>query len=194
MGVNLNIKEKRFGRKEVFANFHYSFQDRGLYVVRAKSGRGKTTLLRIIAGLDKDFSGTVDGVEKGRISMHLQEYRLFDTLTALENVYVLAYENASENEINSAAELLINLGFNKDELSLYPKELSGGMKMRVSLARAALKSADVLLLDEPTKELDNATRCSVLDLVNRISRDKLVIMVTHDNDIKFFENPTLIEL
>ena len=194
MGITLNIQEKRFGRKTVLTNFSYSFSECGMYIIKGKSGIGKTTLLRIIAGLDKEFTGTVSGIQKGRISMHFQEYRLFDTLTALENVYALAFENAGEKEINDSMELLLKLGLKEDELSLYPKELSGGMKMRVSLARAALKSADVLLLDEPTKELDSQTRQNVLSLLNNISRDKTVIMVTHENDIDLLENPTLIEL
>ncbi len=194
MGITLNIQEKRFGRKIVFTNFNYSFAECGMYVIKGKSGIGKTTLLRLIAGLDKNFSGSIEGIKDGRISMHFQEYRLFDSLTALENVYALAFENAGEKEINYSMELLLKLGLNKDELSLYPKELSGGMKMRVSLARAALKPADVLLLDEPTKELDSQTRQNVLSLLNELSRDKTVIMVTHENDIALLENPTLIEL
>ena len=146
MGVNVNIKEKRFGRKEIFKDFNYSFSDTGLYVIKAKSGVGKTTLLRIIAGLDKDYTGTVSGLLNGDVSMHFQEYRLFDSLSALDNVCELAYDTPNAENIDTAKRLLISLGLCEDELLLSPKELSGGMKMRVSLARAVLKEGKCLHL------------------------------------------------
>ena len=128
MGLKINIKDKSFGRKQVITDFKYEFSDIGLYIIRGKSGRGKTTLLRIIAGLDKVFSGEVSGVLHDRFSVHFQEYRLFDTLTALENVYMISFEKASEKEILIAKNLLLELGLREEDLSLYPRELSGGMK------------------------------------------------------------------
>ena len=194
MGVNVNIAEKRFGRKEIFKDFSYSFKDSGLYVIKAKSGAGKTTLLRIIAGLDKDYSGEISGIEHGDISMHFQEYRLFDGLNSLENVTYLSFKNPTEDDIASAKKLLIGLGLKEDELSLFPHELSGGMKMRVSFARAVLKPSRILLLDEPTKELDHSTKEKVIQLINEESKARLVIMVTHESDCSMLLNPTVLEL
>ena len=181
--MSLEIKNltKRFGKKTIISELSYRFSDKGLYILRGKSGIGKTTLLRIIAGLDEDYSGEVidGGIE--RISFVFQEYRLFPQLSALENV-MIASKNINDVDKIKAKDLLTQLGFLPEDMQLLPSELSGGMKQRVSLARAFMKNAPVILLDEPTKELDAALCRQVCEMIKKIAEDKLVILVTHRGD------------
>ena len=187
--MSLEIKNltKRFGKKTIISEFSYHFSEKGLYILRGKSGIGKTTLLRIIAGLDKDYSGEIIEGGIGRISFAFQEYRLFPQLSALENVMIASKDDSDANK-NIAMDLLSRLGFSFEEMSLLPSELSGGMKQRVSLARAFMKNAPVILLDEPTKELDAILCRQVCEMIKKIAEDKLVILVTHrDDDISLLD-------
>ena len=194
MGLNLNIRKKVFGRKIIFDNFNYSFPDTGLFIISGNSGRGKTTLLRIIAGLDRDFEGTVEGGGISNVSFHFQEYRLFENLTALENITEVSFKEKTQTDKDSVKTLLKDLGFSDDEAQLYPKQLSGGMKIRVSFARAISKTAPILLLDEPTKELDSNTVTTVERIILEKSKKALVIMVTHDTGLSLFSNATVINI
>lgn len=193
--MSLEIKNltKRFGKKTIISKLSYRFSDKGLYVLRGKSGIGKTTLLRIIAGLDKDYSGEVidGGIE--RISFAFQEYRLFPQLSALENV-MIASKNINDVDKIKAKDLLTQLGFLPEDMQLLPSELSGGMKQRVSLARAFMKNAPVILLDEPTKELDAALCRQVCEMIKKMADDKLVILVTHREDDLSLLDGKLIDL
>lgn len=179
MSLNIKILNKTFDNKVIFKDFSYEFLNTGIYILRGDSGSGKTTLLRIIAGLDKDFTGELLGGGISNVSFAFQEYRLFPALNVLENV-MIASKNESDVELEYAKTLLFNLGFTEDEISLYPGELSGGMKQRVSLARALLKSSPILLLDEPTKELDNSLINSLYKIISEESAKRLVIISTHD--------------
>ena len=193
--MSLEIKNltKRFGKKAIISELSYRFSDKGLYILRGKSGIGKTTLLRIIAGLDKDYSGEVidGGIE--RISFAFQEYRLFPQLSALENV-MIASKNINDVDKIKAKDLLTQLGFLPEDMQLLPSELSGGMKQRVSLARAFMKNAPVILLDEPTKELDAVLCRQVCEMIKKIAEDKLVILVTHRDDDLSLLDGKLIDL
>ena len=190
MSLKIHNLSKSFGEKPILTGFSYDFSDTGIYILRGKSGIGKTTLLRIIAGLDKEYSGNVSGGAKN-VSYAFQEYRLFPELDVLENV-MIASKTRSAEDTAEAKRLLFSLGFNESELTLRPSELSGGMKQRVSLCRAFLKDAPILLLDEPTKELDHALCERLYEIIREISRDKLVIVVTHnDEDFKALAGETI---
>lgn len=185
--MNLKIENlsKNFGEKQILRDFSYEFQDCGLYIITGDSGIGKTTLLRIISGFDKKYTGSVLGGGFENVSFSFQEYRLFMGLTALQNITEVVYKKASENDIQNAKSLLYSLGLKEAELALFPSELSGGMKQRVSLARALLKSSKILILDEPTKELDDELCKTVRAIIKEESKKRLVIIVTHsEEDIK----------
>ena len=173
-----NLK-KRFGDKVIFENFNYTFSEKGLFVLVGNSGRGKTTLLRMIAGLDKDFIGEITMT---KVAYAFQEYRLFPTLNALENITKILYEKPSEDETESARNLLKSFGFTEADTLLYPPELSGGMKQRVALCRAFLSKQSVLLLDEPFKELDAHLRAKLCDLIEKEAKERLIIMTAHSLD------------
>ena len=158
----------------------------GIYALSGNSGAGKTTLLRIIAGLDTAYTGSIIGGGITNTSFSFQEYRLFPHLTALENV-IVANGNIDDSALlEKGKELLQRLGFTPSELMLLPSELSGGMKQRVSLVRAFLRNTPILLLDEPTKELDEKIRTKLYEIIKEEGEKRLVIVVSHH--IEDFEN------
>ena len=183
MSLRIKNLSKSFGKRTVLSDFSYDFDDKGVYILRGESGIGKTTLLRIIAGLDKSYIGEIVGGGISNVSFAFQEYRLFPELSALDNVMIASVENDDSDRLR-AVSLLTELGFTGDDMRLLPSELSGGMKQRVSLARAFLKKAPLLLLDEPTKELDPALCERVCEIIKKIAEERLVILVTHkENDV-----------
>ena len=179
MKIEIRGLTKAYGNEPVIKDLSLSFNETGLYIIKGDSGVGKTTLLRIIGGIDKNYDGYVTHAVRGQISFAFQEYRLFDSLNALENVSVGARDVAS---FFRAKSLLSRLNFTNAQMYLFPDELSGGMKQRVSLARAFFRKSQVLLLDEPTKELDPSNVNNVLDLIKNAAKERLVIMVTHKSE------------
>ena len=182
MSLELKNISKSYAEKIILENFSYKFSNTGIYALVGNSGSGKTTLLRIIAGLDTDYSGEVieGGIEN--TSFAFQEYRLFPHLSAIENIVAANGEITDSTLKTNAADILLRLGFKTNELTLLPSELSGGMKQRTSLARAILRERPVLLLDEPTKELDEKIRESLYEIITEESKKRLVIMVSHHNE------------
>ena len=181
MGILIENLTKSFKEHTLFSNFSCEFPERGLVKVGGVSGAGKTTLLRMISGLDTDYSGNISGV--GTVSYLFQEYRLFPWLSALDNVVVADFEKHDLDGRDSSIVLLRRLGFSDESMLLKPSKLSGGMKQRVSLARALLRDSDVLLLDEPTKELDPALVRTVGELIAEAAKSRLVLLVSHDNSL-----------
>ena len=179
MSLKLENIVKRFGNRTVLDGFSYEFEENGVYAVVGESGVGKTTLLRIISGLDTDFTGTVSEGGAKNTSVAFQEYRLFPQLTALENLVFAVADKPDPETVSRAREALTALGFSEEDMQKRPSGLSGGMKQRVSLARAFLRPARILLLDEPTKELDAANVALVLSEIGRQAESRTVIIVTH---------------
>lgn len=182
-----NIK-KSFNGDIIFDDLSLAIERNKLTLITGESGCGKTTLLRIIAGLDKDFSGEISGLEPSECAFSFQEYRLFPSLNAFENVYLVT-NGDKEKRKEIAENALLELGFSREDLSKFPDELSGGMKQRVALARVFVSDKSVLLLDEPTKELD----AELIKILYKKIRSRLnsatVIMVTHMvEDIKEFSD------
>ena len=138
--LKLQNLTKRFGEKTVIENLTHAFPDAGAVALMGPSGCGKTTLLRLIAGLEKPDDGTVEK-EGLRISYAFQEPRLAPTLTCRENVALVLEKgkDAAVDELLSAFEL-------QEAAAQYPAALSGGMRQRVSLARALAYGGDVLLV------------------------------------------------
>jgi ABC-type multidrug transport system ATPase subunit len=179
MSIIIKGLTKKFDSKIVLKDFSYVFADKGLYVLTGESGVGKTTLLRMIAGLDKDYTGEIIGGGIGQVGMSFQEYRLFPQLTALQNLTVVFSDTKSEAECKN---MLISLGLADSDLRLYPSELSGGMKQRISLARALISNYNIFLLDEPTKELDEKNASLVRTRIRELAMEKLIIVVSHNDE------------
>lgn len=185
---------KSFGKKEILKDFSYRFNEYGIYIIAGDSGVGKTTLLRIISGLDKDFVGNIQGGGAKNVSYCFQEYRLFDTLSAISNITEISFDKATENDIFQSKMLLKRLGFLDDEIVLRPRELSGGMKQRVAFARAVMKKSPILILDEPTKEVDARIREQMKEIILEQSKNRLVLIVTHNEDDIYGLNAKTINL
>ncbi len=194
MSLTLKNISKKFDGRTVLDNFSYCFKERGIVAILGASGVGKTTLLRIILGIDKKYAGEISTSKPLKFSAAFQEHRLLPNLTALQNVAELAFDKPTEEDFKSSEEMLSHLGFSDDEMSLYPHQLSGGMKQRVSLARAFMREGDILVLDEPTKELDKNLTRIILDDIKEYSKHKLVIVVSHINGDISYLAPEIINL
>ena len=179
MSLTLKNINKAFGEKEVISNFSFDFPDKGIYAISGESGVGKTTLLRIISGIEKNFNGEVINGGPTQTAVCFQEHRLFKQLTAIENLTEVSFKCVLEDNARKARDLLLRLNFSKEEMTLYPDELSGGMKQRIAFARAVLREAPILILDEPTKELDAELVNTVLEIIRQEGERRLVLIVTH---------------
>lgn len=167
---NLTVK---YGKKTVYENFSLEIGERGVTCVLGESGCGKTTLLNAVAGLIK-YVGTVSPVA---VSYVFQSPRLVPNLTAEGNLRLVGAEK-------QAAEAMLEKVGLGDKLKAYPASLSGGEAQRVSLVRAFLKKADLLLMDEPFSSLDLKTKISIMELFKELQEEegKSVLFVTHDID------------
>ncbi|MCK9191653.1 MAG: ABC transporter ATP-binding protein [Sphaerochaetaceae bacterium] len=178
----LTIKnlQKTFEEQSLMAIKEISFtvHDNEIVMIIGPSGCGKSTLLNIISNNDEDYSGTVQ-FDKDRIGYVFQEDRLLPWKTVEQNVRIVNLEGDKDNVDKILNDVDI-LPF-KDYL---PKNLSGGMRQRCSIARALYYGSDLLLLDEPFKSLDHLLRNEMLKLVAKINRDTniSILYVTHDID------------
>ena len=167
---------KRFGSETVLSDLSLEISD-GVTCLMAPSGRGKTTLLRILLGLEKADSGTMHGVPL-RWGVMFQENRLLESLTAMENLRFAIGPALNES---AAAELLQRLGLGEEGKKIV-KDYSGGMKRRLALARALLAPSEALALDEPFTGLDEENRDICIDLIRTAAGEKPVLLVTHNPD------------
>ena len=159
---------KRFGDTPVLQDFTWTVD--GPAVLMGRSGCGKTTLLRILMGLEAPDSGTVTGVE--RPAVVFQEDRLCPQLTAAANLVLTQQE--AERELRT-------LGFTDAELALPAARLSGGQKRRAALLRALLcRDAQTLLLDEPFTGMDAELVAAAVNATKRLAGERPTILVTHD--------------
>ncbi len=176
-----------------------TFKDQEFVSILGPSGCGKTTTLNLIGGLDRYTSGDLlidgkstkgykdqdwDAYRNATIGFVFQSYNLISHLSVLDNVEMalrLSGVNAKERKQRSI-DVLTEVGL-KDHLYKRPNQLSGGQMQRVAIARALVNNPKILLADEPTGALDSKTSDQIMKLIKEISRDRLVIMVTHNSDI-----------
>jgi NitT/TauT family transport system ATP-binding protein len=175
MDIAVSGLYKNFGSKPVLRDFSAVFPEGALTCIMGPSGCGKTTLLRILMGLERADGGSVTGVPR-RISAVFQEDRLCEGFTAVSNIRFVTGHGVSTEEIERH---LRALGL---EGSLYApvRELSGGMRRRVALARAVLARREALFLDEAFKGLDEETRRTAVAYMREHTAGRTVVMVTHD--------------
>jgi NitT/TauT family transport system ATP-binding protein len=172
--ITLHGISKRFGDRIVLENFSAVFPAGETSVLMGVSGGGKTTLLRLILGLETLDGGEISGVP-AKCAAVFQEDRLCPQLTALGNV-LLAAGRRKERE---ARDLLGRLGL-AESINTPAADLSGGMRRRTALARALCADWDLLVLDEPFKGLDEATRRTAIETVREQTEGRTVLLVTHD--------------
>lgn len=159
-------------RNYILKDFSLKIREGDRVCLSAPSGKGKTTALRLITGLEKPRRGTVKTDGDIKISAVFQDDRLLPWKTVLENTAMFSSEEA-------AKEMLIKLGLG-DVMNSLPKELSGGMKRRAALARALCHDFDMLILDEPLTGLDEENKANCLRLINEALQGKTLVMATHD--------------
>ena len=197
--LELKNISKQFGQKVIFNHFNLSIPEGKILSLVGPSGGGKTTLLRMLAGLEKIDSGQViydDEViaiehlgHRNLLGFVFQDFQLFPHLTVLDNLILSPIKsmNASKEEaIQKARDLLKRLGLEEHE-NAYPYSLSGGQKQRVALARAMMVNPKIIGYDEPTSALDPELRQEVEKLI--LQNQKLgitQIVVTHD--MQFAQN------
>lgn len=170
-----------------------------IIILFGKSGSGKSTLLNIISGIDVPDSGSVsiDGtditklsekertlVRRNKVGFIFQFFNLIPTLTVKENLLLpleLTGSNNTEERINS---ILSEVGL-ANRANTYPDKLSGGEQQRIAIARALIHNPDIILADEPTGNLDYETGFQIVDLLDRVvkQKGKTMIMVTHSKDV-----------
>ena len=168
--------------------------DKGLIFILGKSGCGKSTLLNMLGGLDDITSGEIiyDGVEISKlgetelnnyrnnyVGIIYQNFNLFEKETVYENVYIAGKKNEKDIIHEKIDNLLQELSLEEKRHSQI-KNLSGGQKQRVAIARAIIKDSKVILADEPTGNLDSKNTKMIFDILREASKDRLVIVVSHD--------------
>ena len=176
-----------------------TFRESEFVSILGPSGSGKTTLLNIIGGLDKYTSGDLiinsistkkysdkdwDTYRNHKIGFIFQNYNLIPHQTILANVEIaLTLSGISKKERRKRSiKALTDVGL-KEHIKKKPNMLSGGQMQRVAIARALVNNPDIVLADEPTGALDTKTSIQIMDLLKKISKDKLVIMVTHNSEL-----------
>ncbi len=172
MSIVIDNVSKCFDGEQVLNGFSLTVKKGEHLCLMGKSGSGKTTLLNIILGFVKPDSGSI-AIDSTSVSVVFQEDRLCEDFTALTNVRL-----ACKNE-KTATEYLTAVGL-AEHLNKPVNELSGGMKRRVAIARALSVDADILILDEPFKGLDDGTKEDVIEFVRQKTKEKTLLFITHD--------------
>ena len=182
--------------------------DTGMVFILGKSGSGKSTLLNVLGGLDSFDSGEIiikgtsakafkqshyDSYRNTYIGFIFQEYNVLEELTVGANV-ALAIElqgrKPTDDEINKILKKVDLDGYGQRK----PNELSGGQKQRVAIARALVKNPEIIMADEPTGALDSATGRQVFDTLKSLSKEKLILIVSHDREFSEQYADRIIEL
>ncbi len=182
--LRISHLSKAYDGRPVLEDVSLTFEPGTVTALCAPSGRGKTTLLRILAGLEKPDAGEISGLPDKKPTAYLfQESRLFDALTALENVMLVLHGKKKETRLR-ALSLLESLGITSEDAEKYPHALSGGMRRRVAAARmlafAEENDTPLVLLDEPFQGLDEERKHAVITVFMKALAGRTVIFVTHE--------------
>ncbi|MCI6508785.1 MAG: ABC transporter ATP-binding protein [Bacilli bacterium] len=191
-------------------DFSVTFPDKGLVFILGPSGSGKSTLLNILGGLDLPDSGEIwiEDYELSKLSKSertaylnsylgfvFQEYNILKDLTLNENISLpLEIQNVKRKKRKELLDEIIKKvgleGLEKRKVS----QLSGGQKQRIAIARAVIKNPKLIIADEPTGNLDSETSTTIFELFKELSKDRLIIIVTHDEESALMYNDMLIRI
>ena len=184
--ISIKNLSKSFGDNEVFNNIDLEVREGELVCLIGFSGCGKSTLLKMIAGLEEPSSGTIE-IDSSKLGMAFQYSALFDSMTVRDNIAfsLLVGEHIknppSEEEVNKRVAEKLNLVGLPGIENQFPSELSGGMKKRVSFARAIMNDPEIILYDEPTAGLDPVASTIIEDIIVKLQKETKSsgIIVTH---------------
>ena len=197
VGVKVDSLTKKFGSATVLKNVSFEVEPGEIFVIMGPSGSGKSVLLRHIAGLDIPTSGsvTVDGGDPSleatrqrvRLALVFQAGALFNSLSVYDNLalYPREHRSGDEKAIRQKVVHALKILSVEDAAQKFPSELSGGMKKRVSIARALVMEPQLLLYDEPTSELDPVMGATISEIIATLKQEYSVtsIVVTHDRSL-----------
>lgn len=180
MEIKLKEISKRYNTQTILNHLSYKFESGKIYVIKGVSGCGKTTLLNIIGGIEKDFEGEIEnsfGREKSSDTAGyiFQSSLLLSNITVLENLLLI---NDSVEEIVTQCNALCVA----DLLEKYPEQLSGGERQRIAIVRSLLLSPKILLADEPTASLDETNSANIAETLAGLKHnDRIIIIATHEH-------------
>lgn len=184
--IRFNNVNFAYGKKEIFKDFSLTVNDGDRICFFAPSGFGKTTILRLIMGLESVNSGEITGLVGKKISAVFQEDRLLPNKTVKQNIELFADNCDIENA-------MLKLGI-ADAVALYPDELSGGMARRVAIARALCRDADIYIFDEPFNGIDQKNIEKTAEFIREVTANKTVLLVTHDHTEAELLGATIIDI
>lgn len=175
MEIHVTDVCKSYGGQAVLDHLNLTLKDGCFYCLTAPSGDGKTTLLRLLMGLEQPDSGVISGVTGRRIAAVFQEDRLLDGYNVLENIRFVTGKRDSDAVLLKTVTRLLPA----DSLNKPVREFSGGMKRRAAILRAILADSDTVLMDEPFTGLDRDTKLTAIAMIREFCSGKLLIVATH---------------
>ncbi len=182
-GLRVRNLTLRYGKRSIFERLHLDVDGGQFVVLLGTSGVGKSSLLKIIAGLAVPSEGTItatDGIPlKGRIAYMGQTDLLYPWLSVVENVMLGSRLRGEKRDRTRAVDLLGRVGL-ADRAGAMPSQLSGGMRQRAAIARTLYEDRPIVLMDEPFSALDTFTRARVQDLAAELLAGRTVLLITHD--------------
>lgn len=173
--IRVDNVSKSYGDKHVLSNVSCEFEDGKIYCIMGESGVGKTTLIRLIMGLEKPDEGYISGSKQ--FAAAFQEDRLLEDRDAVDNV-MFVLKNGGSKSREQTEQYLSEL-LPEDRLHIRVDSLSGGMRRRVAVARAMLSDRNTIILDEPFTGLDDETKKTVINFIKKWQNNRTVIVVTH---------------
>lgn len=181
MDIVIDGVDKSFGVARVLRGVTLRLHEGEVSCLMGPSGTGKTTLLRLLLGLESADAGRIEGTGPGTVSAMFQEDRLCETLTAVENVALVLPPRTSRREVRRMLEKILP----GDCMKRPAMQLSGGMRRRVSLARAVAYPSHTIVLDEPFTGLDRDTKRTVIDFLLAERHGRTLLVSTHsDEDVE----------
>ena len=172
MDIKVDHVSKAYGEQQILRDLCCVFPEGKTTCIRGRSGCGKTTLIRLLLGLDIPDKGKIEGISDRKISAVFQEDCLCENLSAASNIRLVCTETISDRELEEAYKAVA--------LQKPVRELSGGMRRRVSILRAFLADSDCVIMDEPLRGLDEKTRTKTIDYILKKTEGKTLIFVTHE--------------
>lgn len=209
--VNKYFNKHKKNQIHVINNTSLEFGENGLVALLGHSGSGKTTLLNAIGGLDKVNKGKIyingekitkrtshkiDKIRNLNIGYIFQDYKLIDNMTVFENVAMVLRMLGikDKKEIKARVEYVLNCVNMYRYRNRLASMLSGGERQRVGIARAIVKNPNIVIADEPTGNLDSQNSLEIMNIIKAISKDRLVILVTHEVELAKFYASRIIEI
>lgn len=209
--INVN-KYYQSGNEKIHAvrDFSVTFPEKGLVFILGPSGSGKSTLLNLLGGLDKPDEGEIwvedynlallskkekNAYLNSYLGFVFQEYNILKDLTLKENISLpLEIQNIKAKKrkelLNKVIEDVELTGLENRKVS----QLSGGQKQRIAIARAVVKNPNLIIADEPTGNLDSETSTTIFELFKKLAKERLIIIVTHDEESALLYNDMLIRI